>query len=221
VPIIRIPDRYRAGFERIKQLSATDIEALVNALKRVPISGGIKDLTSSVQEQVTTLSADDAEAIVRSLYSLYVFRIDSDTPLSEVISELTSAMRATDKPSLTLSEDDRVQFEKNMSALLNIDTMALTTKVGQIKIEYENTFHDARILSDIRPIFRKPDEQPVGGAITHTLKIEYHHEGEHKEFYVALDSEDLQKMKAVLQRADAKAASLRLFLKSTGIADFS
>lgn len=221
MPITKIPNKYRAGFEKIKQLSASDAEALVAALKKAPISGGLKGITSAVQEQVTSLSGDDAEDIVRTLYSLYVFRIDSDAPLSEVVPELTSAMRATGEPSLAFSEEDRVRFEKNMSQLLSIDTIAVTTKVSQIKIDYPNTFHDAKILSDVRPIFGKPDEQPVGGAITHTLKIEYHHEGDHKEFYVALDSEDLQRMKAVLQRADAKATSLRLLLKSAGIADLS
>jgi hypothetical protein len=221
VAITRIPETYRPGFEKIKQLSSSDADALVIALSKAPISGGLKGLTSAVREQVTSLSADDAEAIVRSLYSLYVFRANSDTPLGELVSELTSAMRSTGKPSLAVSEEDRVRFERNISALLSIDTMAVNTKVGLIKTDYPNIFHDARILSDIRPIFGKPDEQPVGGTITHTLKIEYHHESEQKEFYVALDSEDLQKMKAVLQRADAKAASLKSLLKAVGIPELS
>lgn len=221
MPITRIPDRYSLGFEKIKHLSVADTDALASALKNAPISGGLKGLISAVREHISILTADDAEAIVRSLYSLYVFRTDSEVPPTEVVSELISAMRGAGKPSLALSEEDRVRFERNMNVLLSIDTMAVTTKVGEIKSDYLNTFYDARILSDIRPIFGKPNESPVGAAITHTLKIEYHREGDHKEFYVALDSEDLQRMKAVLERADAKATSLRLFLKSAGIPDLS
>ena len=108
-----------------------------------------------------------------------------------------------------------------LAPMLSLKTVSLSSKVQRLRLEYPNTFHDAMVLTDIRPIFDKVEDRPVGGAITHTLKIEYHEVGEHKQFYVALDAEDLQKMKKILQRAEAKESSLKSLLNDASVPDLS
>lgn len=219
--ITKIPDAYRAGFAKIKKLSSTDVEALAAGLDKSPPTGGLKGMVATVYELVPALKKEDAEDIVRTLYSLYVIRGDADIPLTVTISELISAMRATGKESLVLSEEEENGFQNKMGKLLSLNAVAVATKVEQLKADYPKTFYAVKILTDIRPIFTKPEQQPVGGAITHMLKIEYHEEGEHREFYVALDAGDLQKMKTVLQRAEAKESSLKSLIRAANLADHS
>jgi hypothetical protein len=68
-----------------------------------------------------------------------------------------------------------------------------------------------------RPVFGSdPAVRPVGAVLTHTLKIRYH-EGDlrdHREFYVVLDSNDLDELRDIIQRAQTKDKSLRELLKS-------
>jgi predicted RNA-binding protein YlqC (UPF0109 family) len=130
-------------------------------------------------------------------------------------------MRATGNESLILPEEEQNEFQDKMSKLLSLSTLGVASKIEQLREDFAKTFHAAKILTDIRPVFAKPEERPVGAAVTHTLKIEYHEEGEHKEFYVALDAEDLEKLKAVLQRAGAKASSLKSLLKAANLPDLS
>lgn len=219
--ITTIPAVYRPGFAKIKSLSSADVESLVAALEKTEGIGRLKDVTSLVVEQVPGLSRTDVESILRTLFSLCVFASDEATPLSERISELTNAMQASGRQELKLSEDEKAEFEKRLNRLLSVGTVLISAKVERLRLDHPNTLHDAIILSDIRPVFDKPKGRPVGCTIFHTLEIEYHESGEHKEFYVVLDSEDLAKMKKTIQRAEEKAESLRTLLESAGLPDFS
>ena len=77
--------------------------------------------------------------------------------------------------------------------------------------DHENSFCDAKILTDLRPVFGASAEvQPEGIVVTHTLKLEYHDDrGAHRKFYVALNQDDLETLRNVLERADKKANSLQ------------
>ena len=219
--ITTIPTAYREGFARIKKLSPADAEALIGALETVPAPRGLKELASTVVAQVPQLKRGDVESILRTLFSLYVFLADEETPVSEYLSDLVGAMQASGRRELALSDQEKTEFEHKMSRLLGLKTVTLSSKVQGLKLEYPNTFYDAMFLTDIRPIFDKVDQRPVGATITHTLKIVYHETGEHKEFYVALEPEDLQKLKKVIQRAETKEASLKSVLKAASVPELS
>ncbi len=219
--VTRIPQQFRLGFAKIKTLSSADVDTLVAALETSPRTGGLKGMISSVAAQVPSLKKGDVEDIVRTLYSLYLYRADADTLLPGFISELIGAMRATGEKSLALPEEAENEFQDKLTRLLGVTEFAVASKADQLRSDYAKTFHSAKILTDIRPIFGKPEEIPIGAAITHTLKIEYHEEGEHKQFYIAMDAEDLQQMRKVLQRADDKASSLKSLLKNAGLPDMS
>lgn len=221
VLITTIPAPYRAGFAKIKRLSPADVETIAKTLENIPLDGGLKGVASRVVQQVPTLKRQDVEAILRTLFSLSVLVTDEETPLSENLSSLSSAMQATGDPDLALSEKERVEFEKRLERLLTIKTMALASKVRRLRLEYPNTFHDAVILTDMRPVFDKPEERPVGCAISHTLRITYHEGGDHKEFYVVMEADDIETMKKVFQRAEAKASSLRSLLGLANLIDLS
>jgi hypothetical protein len=221
LPIRRIPEQYRHGFAKIKGLSLTDANAIAAALEKSPTTGGLRGMLSTVAEQVSALKREEAEDIVATLYSLYVYRADADTSLDGFVSELISAMRASGDGALIVSEQEENEFRQKIGRLLSVSRSAVISKAEQLQSDYAKTFYDAKILTDIRPIFAKPEEIPVGAVVTHTLKIEYHEDGEHKAVYLALDAADLQQMKKVLQRADSKVSSLRLLLKNAGLPDMS
>ncbi len=221
MPITKIPEQYRLGFARIKALPPEDVERVVAGLKKSPITGGQRGMISVVSAEASNLKKEDVQHIVTTLHSLYVYRSDADTPLPSFVSELISAMRATNDKALVLSVEEENEFQDKVSRLLSVAESAIASKVEIVKSDYAKTFHDAKILTDIRPVFARPEEQPIGAAINHTLKIEYHEEGEHKYFYIMLDATDVEKMRKVLQRAGEKASTLRSLLKSAGVPDVS
>ena len=218
--ITRIPDVYRPGFVKMKALSPSEVESISDALSKSRPSGGLRGMIVAVGERVPSLTRKEVEDILQALYSLYVYRQDSEGPLSKFVSELIVAMGVSGKD-LTLTEDEKGKFQDTISKLLNIDSLQITSKAQALSQDYACTFYDAKILTDMRPIFAKPEDRPIGVEITHTLKIIYHEGAEHREFYVAMDAEDLEKMKKVVQRAETKANSLASLIKSANLSDLS
>jgi hypothetical protein len=221
VSITTIPAPYKAGFAKIKKLPPETFDSIVATLENAPLVGGLKGLTSAVLQNVPTLKRSDVESVLRTLFSLSVLVTDEDTPLSENLSTLTSVMQASGDPNLALTEQEKIEFERRLERLIKIRAVSIVSKVQRIGLEYPNTFHDAMILTDMRPVFEKPEDRPVGCVVSHTLQITYHEGGEHKDFYVMLDADDLETMKKVLQRAEAKASSLTSFLKAANLPDLS
>jgi hypothetical protein len=221
VSITNIPAPYRAGLAKIKRLLPVQVESIAKTLENAPLSGGLKGLASAVAQNVPGMKRQDVEIILRSVFSLSVLVTDEETPLSQNLESVTSAMQATGDRDLALSEKERAEFEKRLERLLTIRTVVLASKVQRLGLEYPNVFYDAMIVTDMRPVFDKPEDRPVGCAISHTLRIAYHEGGEHKEFYVVLNADDLELMKKIFQRAESKALSLKSVLKVARLAELS
>jgi hypothetical protein len=202
-------------------MSLAEFESLVTALEKAPVVGSLKELAAVVVQQLPSLTREEIGATLRSVFSLSAHVADEETPLSENLASLATAMQASGKPDLALSDDERAQFVKRLDRLLRIQGVILAAKVQRLRLEYPKTFHDAIIVTDMRPVFDKVEDRPAGCVISETLIIVYHEDGEHKEFHVVLDADDLQTMKKVLERAEIKAASLKSVLKVANLPDLT
>ena len=221
ISITTIPAPYRAGFTKIKGLSPSDFELVATALEKASVAGGLKGLTSAVIERVPKLKRQETETVLRTLFSLSVFVTDEDTSLSENISSLATVIQTSGIPNLALSDEERSEFERRLERLLRIKAVSIASKVQKLGYEYPNTFREAMILTDMRPVFDKPEDRPVGCTISHTLQIQYHEGSDHKEFYVTLDADDLESLKKAVQRAETKASSIKTVLKMANLPDLS
>lgn len=145
---------------------------------------------------------------------------DDESSADELVIQITNAMRSSGRAELKLSDEAEISFSSHIKTLLSIDSLTLAAKTLGLRTEYQKSFCDVRILTDIRPIFGTQINNPVGAFVGHTLKIEYHEGGEHKDFYVALDHEELGKVRRALDRAESKAAVLKSIIGQSGIPDF-
>ena len=81
-------------------------------------------------------------------------------------------------------------------------------------------FGFAEIHTDLRPVFGEHTDglTAEGGVLAHVLRL--HHissEGSHEDFYVALDDEDLEILRDVIDRAEKKSETLRRQLHEAGM----
>ena len=71
-------------------------------------------------------------------------------------------------------------------------------------------------MTDWRPVFSDgPAPEPEAGFVVHTLKLHYHAGDQMEDFYVAVDHGDLIDIKSQIDRAIAKADSLRQLMFRT------
>lgn len=224
---LNIPERYRAGVAMIRELDTESVQEIRRALDSVlaqrtidegPASG--RNIEESVTSAVTTvpkMSKSDIRKIVEALISLYGVKSSREFPLEEFVEEISDALESLDLSGVKRPASDRKKFEENLTSLLSAEMFAIVAKVADLRTDDERVFCHARILTDLRPVFGPSVEDgPQAMVVVHLLKLGFHTAGEqHPEFFVSLDSDDLKTLRNLIDRAEAKARSLRSHLKST------
>ncbi|MEA5618477.1 hypothetical protein VB711_11610 [Cronbergia sp. UHCC 0137] len=215
---LQIPDKFKRGFEQLVSIDTTTIEKLIDALKQVSPSLLIEDLASEVASKVQVLTEEEIINIIQALISLYNFRDYSGTSIEKLIQGISQAVQE-DEELPYISEEEKQEFEKRLAIFLEFDgVLSVTAKAIDVVRDHERIFTGSRILTDMRPIFGSDLEtSPTSVAIIHMLKIEYLDlEGKH-EFFVALDSMDVEQLRQQLDRADRKAKAIGLMLNKANI----
>ena len=132
---------------------------------------------------------------------------------ADVRSTLESEMPAV------LSKESISIIESRVRKLLSINKgIAVTAKASDVATEHKNVCCTSKIFSDIRPIFSATADEIMGAVVIHNLNISYHTEGDVREFFVALNADDLTEIKDVVERAEKKAMQMKLALSRAGIA---
>jgi hypothetical protein len=96
-------------------------------------------------------------------------------------------------------------------------SLSVTTKALDVLTSQDRVFYSARILTDLRPVFNESGDAIEAAVIIHNLCIHYGHDDDHWDFYVALDTSDIQSLRDVLDRADKKAGSVEELLRRSGV----
>jgi hypothetical protein len=208
---LKIPKEFEPGFVIMKNLSDTDTEKLSQVLRDAAPGAEAFEVVPTLRPVLPTLSDHDVEELVDTLYSMYFLRAESDVSVEQFINDLGEAINESENKNIRPSDaEELLRFKKKLKALLTVPPLLIASKAQALRTDFANIFWDAKIISDIRPIWEGDVKHPPGAAvITNTLKLEYHHIGGHGELYVYLDSQDIEVLMSVLQRAQDKIATIR------------
>lgn len=220
MPIARIPERYRLGFSLFLSFQQDKVAELIDAIRKTPPNSDFQQFVDAVHSRLNTWKTEDVYNVVRSLYSLCTLLADEETSVDDLTIQAIEAMRSSGKEDLFVAPESQRLVASNLKQLLSIESLRLASKAVGLRTDHERLLCGLKIITDIRPVFSDVQQKPTRAIIGHTLKLEYHEDGEHKELFLALDAEDIQKLKKVLQRAETKETSLRAFLIDTGISEF-
>ena len=217
---IKIPKNDLAVLKRISEIGVAQFNSLVSAIRAAKPRFSKKQFIHEVAEEVKTTHKSEIEAILRIVFILYTVKEKSKTTAKELANDATGALEES------LSQENRISAKKikllsaRIETLLSIEkSVSITAKANEIMTEQNFTFCRARILSDIRPIFTTSPDESDAAVIIHNLQIGYHCSGgeKHNEFYVALDTNDLQSLKSIIERAEKKTVVLERILKNSKV----
>lgn len=226
---LRIPDRYQAGVSKIRRLDERTVREIRAALDRplnLPKSESSVEPPSNPDEvamtamrSVSSTNFTDFKDIADALAALYGVKSTRENSVEEFVNDVSDAMESLPSDDLRLPEAEREEFKGKLSILLGAEVFSVVAKAHDLATDDERTFCQARILTDLRPVFGpRVEDGPRGMVAVHILKLAYHQGGDkHQQFYVALDSDDLQDLKKVIERAEAKAATLNSVIKNVRI----
>lgn len=217
---LSIPKEDLSVFKRISELSNSQFDSLLSALGTTKPTFGRYQFAKAISTKIETIKPDDIIEILRVLLILYSMndRIGgSPQDLASSVVQSCVELGSTDK---LFNKQSAATLTVRLGKLLSFDkTAAVTSKAGDVMTEHKHTFCSARILSDIRPIFSQKADSASAAVIIHNLQIGFHDggTGEHEEFYVALDTDDIANLKEVLKRAEKKTTVLESILKRSNV----
>jgi hypothetical protein len=208
---LQVPKSQEEALASLINLPARDAEAFEKGLRGAAHNTSIRALASSIA-QISGLADTVVYPATRALASLYTMMDRLETPIEEFLSEIERAAQATSRDDLKSPAFGWDEARARLRKFLSFDrSLGFTAKAFDLLTDNERVFCDARVISDVRPIFLKDvDHSPDAFILLHTLHLEYHKAGGQLESLdVSMDSNDVQYLLKALERARGKEASLR------------
>jgi hypothetical protein len=212
---LKIPDRYKPGIKILAALAAPQYAEFLAAVKRAPNTfATTREFEVWLTPEVPSISPTDVSKLIYSITSLYKLPTRYNVTASKLASDVQEGACSGIANFQTAEGSDFAQRLTELLAVGSFDIVAI--KAQELQSEYERTFCEARILTDIRPVFgNKAEDSPTATIVVHTLKLAFHEMSGHKEFFVALDEDDIASLKKTLERAEVKAKNLKALLNET------
>ena len=219
---LTIPANFQPGLKAIAEISEESFDELLEFLARItpPIDLRLQTLSSLALRQIRSVSGAELRKIIRTLVALYSVRASSDASLEDFVGDVARAMERAAREDAEPNPYAGTQFKDRLLRLLGFPALDAASKALYLQAEHERTFCDAKILTDARPVYLgAPTDSPQSAVVTHTLRLAFHeHEsGGLKAIYIALDGDDINKLRDLLDRAQQKAKSLRALLEKAGV----
>ena len=213
---LRIPKSEEESFARLVTLPGERSSALIAALADAQPAFSVRKLAENIAPKVG-LDTNDVYSLVRIAAVLYTTLDRSDSALPEFLDQIRRAGEETGRDDLrppNLNWDD---IAPRLRKLLSLDkSLGVTAKALDVLAEHEKVYCNARILTDVRPVFaRDVDQAPEALILVHKLRISYHQNGKIRTTYIALDADDIDSLFDILSRASKKEKSLESLAAKT------
>jgi hypothetical protein len=207
---LKIPKEYEQGIVFIRSLSDSDVNRILDVFRDESLTLDPATIASLVRPILAQRSENEVENFVEALCSLYFLRAHAEVDIGKFIDDLIEAVSESENKQVqTTDPEELAHLRSTFKSLLTVQALSTQTKAQELQRDFANIFWDAKVITDIRPIWdgdvRRP---PVGTVVTNTLKLEYHHAGGHGELYVYIDKEDIDTLLSALKRAKNKTATI-------------
>lgn len=217
---LKIPDSARYGLEKIIKASNEAMEEFYGALETAEPTLLRRDLSTTLAKKLKLMAPEEVDGILRTVLGMYDAASTSNISKSEFVENVLQVLENSKPEFEKVLKDRHDLLEQRLLKLLSFEnSLGVTSKALDIMTEHQRILCGARVLTDIRPVFSKTSDKPNAAIILHTLKITYHENDEHKDFYVVLDASDLRELKQILERAEQKAQSLQVLLKNSQVSN--
>jgi hypothetical protein len=214
IPEIEIPEKALPDLKRLAELDGHLFDLLLIAISESGPTLTSAKFYAQIVEKVPNIDRATIASVIRAAFSLYSGMQKSKTPASaeEVAAGVVNSSLIAKHTEL--SPDFKATLSNRLGRILKFDkVISVTSKAFDVMTEHDKIFCNARILSDIRPVFADNPDTADAAVIIHNLQIGFHQQGEHHEIYVALDTSDILKLKEVVERAELKTKALEAILK--------
>jgi len=204
---VNVPERDKAVFANLMQMSPREIDALVESLSSATPALSNRDLLVQVIANEHLKNQPNLDRVMRMLVgvsrTIYAERLS----IENVVNDLLEQVKAEEIIPL---DGVAEELRSRLKQLFSVRTLEITAKAAMIMTSHEHVYDSARVMTEFRPIFTGGENLEIAaGVIMHELQITTHSNGDQKTLFVALDYEDLEMLRSQLERAIRKEIALK------------
>ncbi len=203
MPEIFISEELVPGFKAIIKLPKKATQKIADYLSNSKIFNDpnifLSDLDKFIEKD---LKIKESRSIVQAIGS-FIDLLQDDTceKVSENLANSFKELHYND-----INDKDLSLLKNNLEVILSsAHNLEISIKAYRLTRESSNVYRKSKVLSDIRVVFEKElDNKNRKAVLVHNLHLQYSNNSENKEFFVALDLEDLKEIKEKIDRAIRK-----------------
>lgn len=213
---IKLSGDQASSLQLLSSIGSEGISAIGQILrgaKTAPITA--KDMVKLVQGSLDDTARALAKPIVWQILSLYDFGHNEELQPREIVEVLTSAIEDLDPPWNNKEQKKWQEACAPLENLLTISELGTICKSNELSKESSILLRDARIITDIRPVFNNDADKIKATLITHTLRIDYETQSDYQSLDIAVGYNDIESLLQTCQRALQKARIAKDFIDST------
>lgn len=220
--ILRLPESVLETLKKVFELSGDVFETLIKGLENIGYDLVLDEGQKSLESFVTTKI--DAETLQLIFYMLYGFskeRIDEQVPIKQLCDDILKVIRDDSRFNIAPNNESEkssksIIDESRLLRILSIDAITRFVKARRLLVSNGKSFKKAELFTDLRSVFAPETNSLLGGVIVHNLRILYQEqlvdgieEARKKDIYIALDTNDIDTMINMLNRAKEKATIIK------------
>lgn len=223
--LYNIPEEDTVAFKKLLALPDSAIESIRSAMIKLPVGSLPKDIPNELSKKIK-IPIKDLAKIINVLFAVHAIKNKESQETKAVVEDIVNSIQEL-HPSFKLTKNEWNLLRNKLASILDIDSSAgLTLKTLNLGGEFMNVYVSSRILTDIRASFSADMSKIEAALVVHTLKIEYHVNDEHQEFFITLPTSSIKSLKEQLVKAEKKEELLNRevgkklnFLPNTNVND--
>ncbi len=202
---INIPTEYIEKFKFYIKLPKELKNAVEDFLSKIQIGTSPNKIIELGTKNLPNLTRERIEDIILIFLNLAHVKENLHLSIEEFLPVLERALK---KSEILSVEDTQLALHDFRKLLSNDSNTSVTAKLLDAMTENQKNFLKATITEDIRTAFDS-DENYLGSVIIHNLKIRFSENGNTKDIYFALDSDDLETFITTLKKSQERIAKIK------------
>jgi hypothetical protein len=199
--------------QRVADLSQTQYDGLVSSLSQIAPAASSTGLVKQLTPLISGVPSEVLSETIEMIFALSCSRVSNDLTLAEFLKDVSESLVDVHPD----NESSSQQSIKRIVELLSHCTVIVSAKAFVLQREHQRILVKSRVISDCRPVFGHDPDVVLGNVISHMLKISYIENMERREFFVALDDQDLNELQERLTRAQFKTKEISTLMGKSGI----
>jgi len=205
---LTVPEKDKKALTELATQSKDRVGALIEALRNEKPMLLMRHLATRVAPAAGMTEAE-ALKILRLVATMSAVRTRENLSIEAFTDRVCEL--AFDKLSGENASAVQATLREYLRQLLSVRSLYTTGKALEVTREHEHVMCDPRVITDLRTVFGL-DGKPDAAVAVHLLRISYH-DGvvgeDRKQFTVAMDSEELRELRALLERAEEKEKAIK------------